>query len=1564
MTTIARLLPSFTLTGSSLVTLPVFSLRRWAGALSTAGVATAMAVLGASLAQGQTYSTPGNYTWTCPAGVTSVQVEAWGGGGGGGGVNQNYAEAGGGAGGSFVSYVASVTPGNVYQLTVGAGGTGGAGGTATATNGGQGGSSYFGNSTAGSPTGAVVLAVGGPGGLLNSTAGTGTTHWSGSNGGTATSSGDLPGSGAIVYPGTSGGNAGTGSNETSGAGGAGAGLTGSANGGAGGAALTSAGNGNAGTAPGGGGSGGLQKTGTSNGTGGAGGSGQLAIITPIFVSGTPTPVSTIPGTASTPTDFTVTGSNLTANISLTAPTGFELSTTVNSGYSSSLTLTESGGTVAATTVYVRLAAADTSGTYSGNVSLSSGTNAATEALPTCSVVTPFTQGNLAVEQLAANATSSTFSIIELNSSTASQAAPVNTYFIPATVSSNSLRQSNAGTTGRLSSSNDGTLLGFSGFVDPTGTSDETTILTRAAASLSNGYQYTVEPSYTGVSANQTRGATYNNGTWYIADKGGVYLNGGTSPASATNVRPIKSFGGTVYALTQNASTPPAVIVSVSANGTTLTSLPGLPADNSATDFYMLSSGVNGSAFDILYVLDGANITKYSLVGGMWVANGSLTALGVTGDGLCAQSTGNGAYLYLSTGATNTVVRVADTAGYNAAPSINTANNVTLFTGSAGFLKGVVFAPQATALPDLTIAASSTGTSTSFSYTLTVANSGAANATGVTANFTLPSGLTYVSATDNGGNGFTPSYSGGVVSFSGGTLNANSSDTITINVTGIGGSTYVVDAGTSPASGHGSAIINTSATTSSPIAESNSGNNGSAVSVSTTLGPPSINVTGTPSTLSTSFGIASTPTSFSVSATNLSTNIAVTAPTGFELSTSSGSGYAGSLTLTETGGTVPATTIYVRLAASTTSGSYSGNVALSSSGASPVNEAIPSSTVAPSANLSGIGLSAGSLTQAFAATTTNYTEYVSSGVTSLTLTPMADSGATVTVNGASASNPVGLSTGSNTITVSVTASGGSPTQAYTITVIRAGAFTPGNLVVSTYGNIAVAPVHYDGQTTLITLEEFSPTIATNSSPSMAVVLPSAVAGNNVGITGEYGSSSEGTIQPTADGLYLTIGGYSAVPALAYTATATAQSPCATVPRVAALIDVNSNCDTSSVFNDIYNTNNPRSVYSPDDINLYLSGQGAGTGDEGGLYYTQYGTNTTTGGAAPTGIFNGESTRTVQAYGGNLYYSADQNSSKGILTGIFEYTGLPSTSESTNTGTSITPANNGLTGNNLVNYSPDGFFFANATTLYVADTGDPKAGGTGDGGIQKWVYNGSQWILKYTLTTPNFVAPSLATTAAHGETGFESLAGKVVDGVAYLYAVSYTAGDADPNGLYGVTDTVSATTSAGQSCTEIASAPGIQASGTNPDYIYKGVSFAPGGSPVNSTAASEVTSTGATLNGSINPDGTDTQVYFQYGTTTAYGSTTATQDLGSGTSAVPFGIQIPSGLQPGTTYNYRLLTVANGLTSTYANQTFTTEASPDVTPTDTPTMPLWALILLGLAMLGVTSNALKNKRPDAA
>ncbi|MES2285245.1 MAG: hypothetical protein V4547_06110 [Bacteroidota bacterium] len=83
------------------------------------------------------YTTPGTYSWTCPAGVTSVCVVAVGGGGGGG---YQWSSGGGGGGGLGWKNNITVVPGNVYTVVVGVGGSV----QANAYNAGtEGGNSYF-----------------------------------------------------------------------------------------------------------------------------------------------------------------------------------------------------------------------------------------------------------------------------------------------------------------------------------------------------------------------------------------------------------------------------------------------------------------------------------------------------------------------------------------------------------------------------------------------------------------------------------------------------------------------------------------------------------------------------------------------------------------------------------------------------------------------------------------------------------------------------------------------------------------------------------------------------------------------------------------------------------------------------------------------------------------------------------------------------------------------------------------------------------------------------------------------------------------------------------------------------------------------------------------------------------------------------------------------------------------------------------------------------------------------------------------------------------------------------
>ncbi|NRR93298.1 choice-of-anchor D domain-containing protein [Winogradskyella undariae] len=77
--------------------------------------------------------------------------------------------------------------------------------------------------------------------------------------------------------------------------------------------------------------------------------------------------------------FTVEGSLLTNDIVITAPTDFEISLTSGAGFTNSITLTESSGTVASTTIYVRLISGKALGTYTDDVDITS-TGASTKTV--------------------------------------------------------------------------------------------------------------------------------------------------------------------------------------------------------------------------------------------------------------------------------------------------------------------------------------------------------------------------------------------------------------------------------------------------------------------------------------------------------------------------------------------------------------------------------------------------------------------------------------------------------------------------------------------------------------------------------------------------------------------------------------------------------------------------------------------------------------------------------------------------------------------------------------------------------------------------------------------------------------------------------------------------------------------------------------------------------------------------------------------------------------------------------------------------------------------------------
>jgi hypothetical protein len=466
------------------------------------------------------------------------------------------------------------------------------------------------------------------------------------------------------------------------------------------------------------------------------------------------------------------------------------------------------------------------------------------------------------------------------------------------------------------------------------------------------------------------------------------------------------------------------------------------------------------------------------------------------------------------------------------------------------------------------------------------------------------------------------------------------------------------------------------------------------------------------------------------------------------------------------------------------------------------------------------------------------------------------------------------------------------------------FAPGNLVVAVEGcgihggsaSTCAAPNGTgtgtlnssaggfgDNQAAPLTLFQYAPSGTSSVTYVNSLVLPQSGSGANLPISGEYGSSSEATLQLSGFGQYLTIMGYGldfptfnanpatygAAPSLAFaqSGSLTGQSYTA-VPRVVTLIDANGNVNSSTALFNVFNNNNPRSVYTADGTNIYVSGQGNDDAT-GGVFYTTLGSSSGTSITGTDTISSGgtpynQDTRMVQIYNNNLLVSFDTKEGTGFnRSGIGSLGDPPSTTlynspasspvtsgptalsgfQKTGKVTIATGAasnGNGLNNSttkvnnaaqNLINLSPSDFFFAAPNVLYIADTGNPKNDSNGDnaipsetnigdGGLQKWVNSAADgsgtWSLKYTLYQGLNLVEN---TNSSGTSGLYGMTGVVNGATVSLYATNATLSDLDQTYLYGITDTLANTTPPGTSLafTLLDTAP--------VDSNFKGVSFAP-------------------------------------------------------------------------------------------------------------------------------------------
>ncbi|OAB26620.1 Por secretion system C-terminal sorting domain-containing protein [Flavobacterium fryxellicola] len=388
----------------------------------------------------ETFSTAGTSTFTVPAGVTSINIEAWGAGGAGGGATGFNSSGGGGAGGAYARRNSfPVTPGATYTVTVGSGGIG------SRNNGTSGGSSSL---TNGATT--LLLAVGGNGAAFTGANNTYTL------GATAVTTGNIGFTAPLSYYGGAGGTGLTGG----GAGGSSAGTGSNGNAGnnqTGGAAVTGgvkgadgsteSGDGAFGTPPGGAGAGANALNNIDRSAGG-GGNGRViiswtcpvfsltgtSIATPLCSTNTASVSVTSSATALPRGIYTVTY-NISGTNSASGNTATMNVTTAGAGTFISSILPNSGST---TITITNLATSSCSNTI---VALNSAT-VTVASTPTITSTTPNSRTGTGTVDLSATASVGTISwfssatggtaLASANSYTTPSITATTTYYIQAT----------------------------------------------------------------------------------------------------------------------------------------------------------------------------------------------------------------------------------------------------------------------------------------------------------------------------------------------------------------------------------------------------------------------------------------------------------------------------------------------------------------------------------------------------------------------------------------------------------------------------------------------------------------------------------------------------------------------------------------------------------------------------------------------------------------------------------------------------------------------------------------------------------------------------------------------------------------------------------------------------------------------------------------------------------------------------------------------------------------------------------------------------------------------------
>jgi DNA-binding beta-propeller fold protein YncE len=320
----------------------------------------------------------------------------------------------------------------------------------------------------------------------------------------------------------------------------------------------------------------------------------------------------------------------------------------------------------------------------------------------------------------------------------------------------------------------------------------------------------------------------------------------------------------------------------------------------------------------------------------------------------------------------------------------------------------------------------------------------------------------------------------------------------------------------------------------------------------------------------------------------------------------------------------------------------------------------------------------------------------------------------------------------------------------------------------------------------------------------------------------------------------------------------------------------------------------------------------------------------GSGTPAGYFSGLNGVAIDAANNRLYVPEQWNSvvdvfaTSGAYVGQLDASLTPAMAFSTPSAVAVDPSNGNVyvadTGNNVIDVfdvtgayvttfgsagsgdgefsNPNGIAVDSASNVYVVDAWNNR--------VEKFTALGAAFSGVLSVNEPTAISVDRANddvyVGQNGPNGYE----------VARFSASGTLLETFGGGRIGYPAGVATSPSTHRVYVADGSSTTVEifAAYTTPDVTTGGVSG--------------ITSTDATFDGTVNPQGVQSSYHFDYGVDSSYGNATSDVDAGNGTSDVAASADA-TGLQPNATYHYRLVATTASGNANGADATFTTAAA---------------------------------------